>query len=114
MMTVTHGVLTRPRKRLHPPEAETRTNRVCNTVCVHSRGPERIKQCVDAGVFDEVFSEKSVRLAQKMRVGPCIPVGIQREKAGVGPTSGPTWRLSHFRVSTARLRRGPACRIAAG
>jgi hypothetical protein len=31
-----------------------------------------------------------------MRVGPCIPVGIQLEKVEVGPTSGPTWRLSHF------------------
>ena len=31
-----------------------------------------------------------------MRVGPCIPVGIQLEKAEVGPTSGPTWRLSHL------------------
>jgi hypothetical protein len=40
--------------------------------------------------------EKGVRLAQKMQVGPCIPVGIQRLRAAVGPTSGPTWRLSHF------------------
>ena len=31
-----------------------------------------------------------------MRVGPCIPVGVQLEKAGVGPISGPTWRLSHL------------------
>ena len=31
-----------------------------------------------------------------MRAGPCIPVGIQTEKAEVGPTSGPTWRPSHF------------------
>jgi hypothetical protein len=30
-------------------------------------------------------------------VGPCIPVGTQPQKAGVGPTSGPTcWRLSHL------------------
>jgi hypothetical protein len=28
-----------------------------------------------------------------MQVGPCVPVGIQLEKAGVGPTSGPTWYL---------------------
>jgi hypothetical protein len=41
-------------------------------------------------------SEKGVRLAHKMRVGPYIPVGIQTEKAEVGPTSGPTWRLSHL------------------
>ena len=31
-----------------------------------------------------------------MRVGPCIPVGLQRQKAEVGPTSGPTWHLSHL------------------
>ena len=30
-----------------------------------------------------------------MQVGPCIPVGIHLKKADVGPTSGPTWRLSH-------------------
>ena len=29
-----------------------------------------------------------------MQVGPRIPVGIQLEKAEIGPTSGPTWRLS--------------------
>jgi hypothetical protein len=33
-------------------------------------------------------------LAQKMQVGPCIPARIQRQKAEVGPTSGPTRRLS--------------------
>ena len=43
-----------------------------------------------------VVSGKDVRLAQKMQVGPCIPVGIQLLKAAVGPTSGPTWRLSHL------------------
>jgi hypothetical protein len=42
------------------------------------------------------WSENGVRLAQKMPVGPCIPVGAQRQKAGVGPTSGPTWRVSHL------------------
>jgi len=31
-----------------------------------------------------------------MQVGPCIPVGLQLEKAEVGPTSGPTRRLSHL------------------
>jgi hypothetical protein len=41
-------------------------------------------------------SEKGVRLVQTMPVGPCIPVGIQLEKAEVGPTSGPTRRLSHL------------------
>ena len=39
---------------------------------------------------------KGVRLAQKMQVEPCIPVGIQREKAEVGPTSGPAWRIYHL------------------
>jgi hypothetical protein len=42
-------------------------------------------------------SEKSVRLAQKMQVGPCIPVGIRLQKAEVGPTSGPTWCLSDYK-----------------
>ena len=42
------------------------------------------------------LSEKGVRSAQKMQVGPCISVGIQLEKAEVGPASGPTWHLSHF------------------
>ena len=41
------------------------------------------------------LGEKGVRLAQKLQVGPCIPVGTQLEKAEVGPASGPTWRLSH-------------------
>ena len=44
----------------------------------------------------EPCSEKGVRLAQMMQVGPCIPVGMQLWKAVVGPTFGPTWRLSHF------------------
>jgi len=34
------------------------------------------------------------KLAQKTQVGPCIPVGIQLERAEVGPTSGPTLCLS--------------------
>jgi hypothetical protein len=29
------------------------------------------------------------------QVGPRIPVGLQLEKAEVGPTPGPTWHLSH-------------------
>ena len=41
-------------------------------------------------------------MAQKMPVGPCIPVGIQLKRAEVGPTSGPTWRLSHWVFLTAR------------
>jgi hypothetical protein len=50
------------------------------------------------------WSETGVRLAQKLRVGPCIPVGIQLEKTEAGPTSGPTWHLSHL----ATWRRGAA------
>jgi hypothetical protein len=41
-------------------------------------------------------------LAQKMPVGPCIPAGIQLEKAELGPTSGPTWRLSRLMGGSAR------------
>ena len=36
------------------------------------------------------LSEQGVRLAQKMLVGPCIPVG---------PISGRTWRLSQADLS---------------
>ena len=43
-----------------------------------------------------VLSAKGVKLAQKMQVGACIHVGILVQKAEVGPTSGPTWCLSHF------------------
>jgi hypothetical protein len=53
-------------------------------------------------------SEKGVRSAQKMRVGPCTPVVIPLEKAEAGPTSGPTYgRLSHSRetgIVGARVR----------
>jgi hypothetical protein len=45
--------------------------------------------------YDMSPSDNDVRLAQKLHFGPCIPVGIQVQKAEVGPTSGPTWRLSH-------------------
>ena len=38
----------------------------------------------------------AVSLAQNTQVGPCIPVGVQLEKAVVGPTSGPTWRFPHL------------------
>jgi hypothetical protein len=51
-------------------------------------------------------ARNGVRSAQAMPVGPCIPVGIKLETAEVGPTSGPTWRLSHLlhvvRVETLR------------
>ena len=47
-----------------------------------------------------------------MQVGPCIPMGTQVQKAEVGPTSGPTWRLSHFVEGPqlfAQLRPGHLC-----
>ena len=34
-------------------------------------------------------------MAQNVQVDPCTPVIIQLQKAEVGPTPGPTWRLSH-------------------
>ena len=40
-------------------------------------------------------------MAQHTQVGLCVPVGIQLENAEVGPTSGPTWRLSHLWVLVA-------------
>ena len=51
-------------------------------------------------------SEKGVRLAQKMQVGPRIAVGVQLEKAEVGPTSGPTRRLSHLEDEAGDLQMG--------
>jgi hypothetical protein len=42
------------------------------------------------------WSEKGVRLVQKIQVGPCIPAGKQLQRAEVGPTSGPTWHISHL------------------
>ena len=41
-----------------------------------------------------------------MPVGPCIPVGIQLYRAEVGPTSGPTWRLSHLALRLELDQRG--------
>ena len=60
------------------------------------------------------LSEEGVRLAQKTQVGPCIPVEIQLEKAEVGPTSGPTWRLSHLGVvpEPVAIRRHHAVQLA--
>ena len=43
-------------------------------------------------------SEKGVRLAHKMHVGPCTPVGTRLEKVEVCLTSEPTGRLSHLRL----------------
>jgi hypothetical protein len=42
------------------------------------------------------LSEKRISgWPNRCELARCIPVGIQREKAGFGPSSGPTWRLSH-------------------
>jgi hypothetical protein len=43
-----------------------------------------------------LLERERCELAQKAQVGPLIPVGIRLRKAEVGPTSGPTWRLSHL------------------
>jgi hypothetical protein len=45
---------------------------------------------------DAPLREKGVSLARKMQAGACIPAGERLEKAGAGPTSGPTRRLSHL------------------
>ena len=42
-----------------------------------------------------------------MQAGPCAPVVIQLQKAEVGPTSGPTWRLAHLVKLEAEGRRHP-------
>jgi hypothetical protein len=55
-------------------------------------------------------SEEGVRPAQQMQdlASPCIAVGMQLYEAGVGPTSGPTWRLltspARRRLDHARVR----------
>jgi hypothetical protein len=52
---------------------------------------------------------QGVRPAQEARVVPCIPMGIiPLQKAEAGPTSGPTWRLSHLHDR----RRGPELLLA--
>ena len=63
----------------------------------------------------EGCGEKGVRSAQKMQVGPCIPVGIQLEQAEDGPTSGPAWHLSHLNSASlsARAAAAPAATAAA-
>ena len=58
--------------------------------------PPRPPGQLGGGLVALPCGEKDVRLAQKTQAGPCIPVAIQLEKAEVGPTSGPTRRLSHF------------------
>ena len=54
--------------------------------------------------LEQHWSEKGVSLAQNTQGGPCIPVGMQLRKAGVGPTSGPTRRLPHLQVGAAGCR----------
>ena len=49
-----------------------------------------------------------------MQAGPCISVGVQLEKAEVDPTSGPTWRLSHFADGLAPLVAAEADRALGG
>jgi hypothetical protein len=46
---------------------------------------------------------------KKMQVGPCIPAGIQLGKAAVGPTAGPTGRLSH--LSSPRSSSPKSCAV---
>jgi hypothetical protein len=48
------------------------------------------------------FRERGLSLAQNMQAGPCVRVGIQLQRAEVGPTSGPTWRLAHLLRPAAR------------
>ena len=67
--------------------------KICKNSC---SAPYQAFTAYSDDVRHTTFSEKGVRLAQKMPVGPCIPVGIQPSKAEVGPTSGPTWRRAHF------------------
>ena len=62
----------------------------------HGLGGEAPPGCVQPAACQRC-SEKGVRLTQKMQVGPCITVGVQLQRAGVGPTFGPTRRLSHSR-----------------
>jgi hypothetical protein len=57
--------------------------------------------------------EKGLRLAQKMRVGPCILAEIHLKKAEVGPTSGPTRHLSYLVPLHARRRSSASRRPAA-
>jgi hypothetical protein len=43
-----------------------------------------------------------------MQVGPRVPVGMQRYKAGVGPTSGLTGRPAHRRAQPGHQRLLPS------
>ena len=65
---------------------------VCMFLLLVISSAETFMSC--ASLRFAVFSEKGLRLAQKMQVGPRYLVGVQLKKAEVGPNSGPTWRLS--------------------
>jgi hypothetical protein len=50
--------------------------------------PEVPLRLLDEVVPVALASEQGVRMAQTMHGSPCIPVGIQQQKAEVGPTAG--------------------------
>ena len=94
------------------PPRSTPTRRSSSSAGSASGRSARRRQCpargwpARGGDHRQESSEKGVRLAQNTQVGPCIPVRIQLKRAEVGPTSGPTWRLSHLgsgRVSTSEI-----------
>ena len=85
-------------------------------VCVERRGGMTLPPSVSCTLVSSVptrawswlsrqssLSEKGVRLAQRMQVGTCVPVGMQLQKAEVGQTSGPTWSLSHLAKMAAEV-----------
>ena len=72
----------RPRAARRPPPRSGRCRAVASPAVAARRTP----------------IERGVRLAQKAQVGPCIPVGIQLQRAEVGPSSGPTRRPPHLAV----------------
>ena len=69
------------------------------------KAPEQTKRMWLVSTFP-CLSEKGVSLAQNMQVVPCTPVRIQLQKGCIGPTSGQTWRLSHFGRDGAALDDG--------
>jgi hypothetical protein len=58
------------------------------------RQPAAVASLVSSSMA--ALREHGVRSAQEMQAGPCTPVETQLEKAEVGPTSGPAWRLPHL------------------
>jgi hypothetical protein len=49
-----------------------------------------------SSIGSRIWSEIGVRSAQKMQADPRLPVGARLERAGAGPTSGPSWHPPHF------------------